>query len=860
MTLADKYIQIRRVIIFVVLFIALTGCGGGGGSSSNPPSEMPVTGKVQLPSGSALQLANMKVVTCLGEAPVAADGSCRAAEPAGGPALAFAADSSSKLVMMGFIDAEKSPRGLVIDAKSTAVALIFQALPAYTLIRDAWPGIIQMLAADKNTATLAQVVSQRLAANPYAILDKDAALLAAISTAVGAIRGSATIAASSVSKSKKSSIQSFDVQVTSKADAPAQMAVEPSGEVSGVRVGPSVDGNGITITNSFRRHLWSYVYRTGWKAKTDAVGDPPHNLNPWVCIVPGSAFSGYIQAVNGYQGTMGTILDFFTGQVAYSPVTTGIIPLPVSPSDAERTYYKVFVVGPSWKSGDLESELPAEYAGSSFGDQLVSTEQKMDALTFFQEIAFPAVLTVFPADAIGKNLGNVKMGALVEDVVKIVSSSYPQMVEQLHSHQYTSALATFFKSFDSSAIRNEVVELMIRSGLLKGGFTMTAAAYLDDLNIYVSMIDKFLAAGDIGIVTAQLLSSSRFLQWNATAVKPFIRIQNNPSSVTVGLDVSLTCYGVDGITGTKEYLWSTPGAHGHLEDSHGNKGVKFTSSDQIVKYVADDNGKDGDQDTVAVTAYLKKNNKTDELGSAEASILITDTKRDVTFIPAAPVVNTKDSIRLDISILPSLPDGTKVEYDWTSTSASGTLTGPAGEIAPFTKPYAVYKAGSVGGSDTVTVTAWRITADNKRILINTGTVKVRVGATRTARLQKVPWQIGGAWYGATGTYLIFKKVPGAKKYNITWHANGAIPPTGWNTGRYDGQVETRFGYTESYTGPAINPADSLQPDELAATIVGLTITISRSDATANDVIYYYNNNKEIEEFFMSWTGDVQAVY
>jgi hypothetical protein len=762
--------------------------------------------------------------------------------------------------MMGFMDAEDSPTGLKLNAKSTAVALIFHALPAYTLPRESWPKVIDILEANKNTDTLAQVVTQRLAVNPHAIADKDTVLLAAISTAVGAIRGSVKAKTSSLSNNNDSSIQSFNVEVASKADAPAQLMVEPSAEISGVRVGPSVDGNGITITNSFRRHLWAYVYRVAWKAKSDAADAPPHVVTPWEKIVPGSAFSGYIQAVNGYQGTMGTLLDFFSGQVAYSPETTDTIPLPVSPSDAERTYYKVFVVGPSWKNGDFESEVPVDYAGSAVANEWASAEQKMDALTFFQEVAFPAVLTVFPADAIGRNLGNAKMGDLVEDVVKIVSSSYPQMVEQLHGHDYKGALVSFLKAFDSGAVRNEVVEAMIRSGLVKGGFTMTAAAYLDDLNVYVAAIDKFLAAGDIGIVSAQLLSSSRFLQWTATAVKPNIRIQNNPSSVTVGLDVSLTCYGVDGITGTKEYRWSTPGAHGHLEDSHGNKGVSFTSSDQIVKYVADDNAKDGDQDTVAVTAYLKKNSTTYELGSAQASILITDTKRDVTFIPASPVVNPKDSIRLDVSILPSLPEGTKVEYDWTSTSAKGTLTGPSGESAPFTKPYARYTAGAAAGSDTVTVSAYRITKDNKRIIINTGTVKVQVGKNRTVSFKKTPWYESGAWHGITGTYLVFKKIPGAKSYRVTWHANGPNPPAGWSSNKYDGQVEAAYPMTYIDIGSPVNIEDALQPDETVATLWGLSLTLGSSFDTADSVLNYYNAYKDHEDFFSVWTGDVEAMY
>ena len=198
------------------------------------------------------------------------------------------------------------------------------------------------------------------------------------------------------------------------------------------------------------------------------------------------------------------------------------------------------------------------------------------------------------------------MGQVIEDLTKIVTSNYPQFTEQLLLHDYKAAMITFFKAFDSALIRSSIVEAMIRSGLVKGGFTMTAAACLDDLNMYVAAIDKFLSAGDLGIVTVQLASCNRFMQWSATAALPFIRIQNNPSTVTAGLDVELTCYGVAGISGTKEYHWKTSGDHGHLEDSRGNSGKDFTSSDQIVRYAADNTAKDGDQDTVSVTASLRK--------------------------------------------------------------------------------------------------------------------------------------------------------------------------------------------------------------------------------------------------------------
>lgn len=778
-------------------------------------SKTPVSGIVQLPEGSSLKPGDLRVVTCIGEAPVQDDGSFRAFESGSSPAIAFAADANGKPVLIGFVNGQTTS---TLNARSTAVALLFQGLAAFTLPRDAWPQALEFLDGDSNTETLAAAVARRLSASPYAIPDNDTELLTALNAAVTAILESS---ASSLSAAKRigNRVQSFDVSVSASAETPAMVIVEPSDEISGVRVGPNAAGNGITITNNFRRHLWAYVYRTGWQSKDDDADAEPRAITPWERIVPGTSVSGYMPAVNGFQGTIGTILDAVSGQVAYSPVTSEAIVLSLSPAEASRTYYKMFVVGPSWKPGDFDDELPAGYAGMAEAGEWKSAEKKMDLLTVFQEFLFPAVLSVFPAEALGKNLNSEQMGLVIEDLMKIITNSYPQFAEQLAVHDYTGAMVTFFKAFDSSLIRSSVVEALIRSGLVKGGITMSAAACLDDLNIYVSAIDKFLSAGDLGIVTAQLASCCRFMEWSATTTKPFIRIQNNPSTVTAGLDVELTCYGTAGIEGTIEYHWSTSGAHGHLEDSHGNAGTDFTSSDQIVLYVADEDAEDGAQDTVAVTAYLKENSEKTELGSATATVFIVESQSDVAITPASPSVSPGGTQRLDVSILPSLPMGTEVEYDWAATSTAGTLRGPKDEKAPFTGAYATYSAGESSGTDTVTVNVWRITGDDQRLPVGSATATVRVTATRTAIYSIEPHldsETGSSIF-SHGTFLIFPTIPGARKYNVTWHDNGVEIPEEWKYDTY-WMYPRRYVYGDasttqycSYDNPCYTTPESMEP-------------------------------------------------
>ena len=385
-----RFIPVLVIAGIVVMMFLVIGC-----------DVVPVTGTVQLPEGSKLALTDLRIVTCVGEAPVKAEGSFRARESGSSPALAFATDSTGKPTLLGFVSGETSGTGSEISAQSTAVALLFQALSAFTLPRDAWPQALTLLTADPSTATLAKVVAARLAANPYAISDNDTELLSALNSAVTAILGS-TIAPALTASRTAACLKSFDVRVTSTAEETALVLVQPTDENSGVRVAPNAAGNGITITNSFRRHLWAYVYRTGWKTKDDDENAAPHDITPWERVVPGTVVSGYIPAVNGFQGTIGTILDAVSGQVAYSPVTSDAIILPVSPADANQTFYKVIVVGPSWKSGGFNDELPTEYSAMSEAGEWRSAELKMNMLTIFQEFLFPALLSVFPAEALGE--------------------------------------------------------------------------------------------------------------------------------------------------------------------------------------------------------------------------------------------------------------------------------------------------------------------------------------------------------------------------------------------------------------------------------------------------------------------------
>jgi hypothetical protein len=858
----------RIMIVFLVLVLLsapLSGCARENTTSQSTATSISVivNGKIELPANSALKPKELKIVTCVSTESVSSDGSYSAKEAGNGPALAFVTNAAGVPILMGFVQSSGSSENKV-NALSTAVALLFQALPAYTLPRDTWPSLIVLLEKHPATIELANTITERFAADNNLLAEPDANMLQAIQNAADQILASAAPSMNSngsIGKVQPKAISdaTFNiVATTSTNNTPAQVTVEPSGEVNGILVTPNANGNGIIITNNLRRHLWAYLYRTGWKSKDDDESEPPRIIDPWEPVIPSGV---YIQAVKGFSSTLGTLVDYVSNRLPYLPIKSDIIILPVAPDDAVRTYYQIIVVGPSWAKGDFDSDLPLEYAGRTAEAAVwKQAEEKMDSLTFYQEFLFPAILTVFPAEAINNVVDSKIAGQIAIEMTKLISGTFPKIIEQISSHDYRGALLTFLKAFDNKMLRDALIEKMLEAGWIKGGVSFTAATFLNHLNVYIATIDKFLKAGDLGLVVAELSSAKRFTAWSATAAKSYIRIQNDPSLVVAGLDVTMTCYGTAGISGVKEYEWKTSGIYGHLEDTHGNSGTFFTSSDQSVRYVADENDQDGDEDFVSVTARLKENGQKKDLGYAEADVVVTDTPRNMTFVPATPSVSPNQSIQLKSSILPSLPAGVKVEVEWTCTNQAGTLTSTDGKNTPFTAENAKYTAGDVNGEDKITATAWRLTLTGKRVRICMSTVSIRVGTTQI---------VTHTHAGMDFVLLIFSQVEGASHYYVTYRTHGydfpEVPDTWpanvrkqWND-YYQGMFANIDGKRQEiqalfpgspYVDPkyAYNPDYPLQPGE------------------AYWIIFQYPSEKmedfakpffhEARDNIMKWTADI----
>lgn len=161
--------------------VVLPGCGGSTSHGSSGPHGrfVSVEGTVTLPSG----LAPDGLLFISGGTESAVKGSLKVRVLEGSPTLVSVLDkASSRVVLLGMIDPAAGP--FSIDATNVAATLLFFAFGGTQLPEDDRKTLWITLLADGATATLAAVVSARLAVNPFALEEGDSDLLAAIQTAI----------------------------------------------------------------------------------------------------------------------------------------------------------------------------------------------------------------------------------------------------------------------------------------------------------------------------------------------------------------------------------------------------------------------------------------------------------------------------------------------------------------------------------------------------------------------------------------------------------------------------------------------------------------------------------------------------
>ena len=601
-------------------------------------------------------------------------------------------------MLMGFVDGS-SATVAEISAKSTATALLFQQLCVYTIMPSAWSDALAVITADPHTDTLAAVIATRLAADSTALEGNDTQIRAALVAAAEAMlpAGMQSSGRTAIATARAAGPQIAARVAVSRSVAAIQ--VTSLATQSGIQVGANPDGDGIVLTNNYRRHIWYWVYVTGYQDKDG--NNHPYDADAWVKVT-----DGYLSATNGLAGALGSAIDALWNNVAYKPVNSAPIDVTFNPTDAKKMYLAVVTAGAGSKSLDL----PAELANNPNAGSWATGKSGMQAVTFVKDFMLPALFTFLPASAVGRMTGR-QLTDFSFDMISLCTQSGFDASTAIASNDWWGALKTVGKGIATDSELRAKLGTLIATKLL----TKYSSAQVADLLTNVAkMLHAALKVADIaylGIdyvaVAKDCAQSDVYNYFTVTASVPPVRIEPSPATVHPAMSVDLTTYkGID-TPGAFSYHYTTEGKQGHLATGT-QTGNDVKTSNSTVTYVCNPDAKTGATETVKVEVERSVTTDTgyrmDTVGSATVTITVTAAK--ITIDPDTVAINAAGTTALTAKMDGAVSTDSRIMYHWTNTGVAGhllpTVTNPTNDYES-SDAMANYVGGITTADDTVSV-------------------------------------------------------------------------------------------------------------------------------------------------------------
>ena len=619
----------RGLAAVAILFLA-NSCGNK--PTGNSPGTVVTSGTVTLPSGAPIALATLTVSTAGGTAAVASNGSFSVSEPSGGgPTTVTLTDSSGNLVMLGHVDTD-NPGFNDISPTSTAEELLFLSTFSFALPPEQWPQVYTMLAAAPETATVAGVISAQIAVNPTAVGAQDAQIAQAVSAATQSL----LTGAPGVSSLHAPKVRPADATAAGATSTQLLSVRVLDDNPPGLAVQASLDDLGIYVSNAYRVHRHYYVFRSGFVPSTGTTTDTPTPLQTWVPVA-----DGFLPAVTGVAGVVNSLIDWWTGSVAWAPTSSGTIALPLDPPDAKENSFTVYVVG-----AGAPTTVPSDLAGQAAALASVNSGlSEVQMLEWFKEVVWPLFTKTVPPGAIGNAFGNPTGLASVATQLTQQLTSFGLNLEPYwlkgDFKTPTSALLDLVASNPQArnAVFNIIYNALIAagpSGLKFSGTGWQVTGWFTKFGnvcAYINVLDKALAGADLGSVFYQISASSQYTEWGVTSTPPTVQLSPQQASVAAKGSATFTTNVGGGLNNLGALVYHYTCGSGQLTGSGGSgdilsdNGHDLYSLSPTVSYTPAAGAQNGDTDavSVSVTIYGATN---EDIGSATSTITISGSSID----------------------------------------------------------------------------------------------------------------------------------------------------------------------------------------------------------------------------------------
>ena len=673
--------------------------------------------------------------TSLGEAPIAG----AAADVMfleGGPQLATVLDPQKNVVLMGWIDPSRGKTAL--SARTTAEVMAYFDVGGWLLSADLRQELVTRLESEPAVDALAAEITTLLAAEPHNLSADPAALDAA-------------------------RLALRDVLLADK-NLTSAIRVQPGNAQSGIMVNQT-GLDTIFLTNSYRRRAVAFV---------DLL-TPSEELFREVSLSPTA----------GATSVFGVLTDLARGTVAWAPVDSDPLQLPLVPEDADRTEYRVTVVGMGAFAG-VEASL-----NQSQLERLNETVVKTVLVDFFIPLLANVILPL-NGDAIDDYLSVANGNSVVSTFASTVGNTAPGVWEKSAQGDLSGAMADLWNAFASDGtVRLAAFDMILQLFLRNASADDRAAFQSQAQNVanILGRVDMVLTAVDSSVQVAHLAASSRAVQFDVTVNRSQVNLTPERTEVTYGETATFTA-SVPSATGDNApgltYEWSIPGTFGVLSDSAGHSGTSFESSRSVVTYRP--NAPATGEETLSVKAYEIVGQERRFIGEATALVRVRQARVEIT--PRRTALGRGD-VEIFHAIVPEELGAAadSLTYIWTTSGQYGGFRSGVNnfETDEDVQPWLVTTFEE--GTDTVTVEAFG-DVEGQRISLGSATAEILVEQGRKSII------FGSAEYrtepasdaATTGrscisSHMIIPKRDGATNYRI--YAYGFNDPLFFGTSTTD---------------------------------------------------------------------------
>lgn len=548
--------------------------------------------QIVLPNGTDADLEGAQMLSLGVSFPVAADGKSKTIQTPGSGQLAYLFDKNGQLILAGYIsEAQKN-----ISPSTTADFLLYLSTGLWLSEDDLATTFFGNIGSYEEVKTWHKEFEKLWKTNP-SLLSGDS-YIAPLNVAIAKL----------LPKSIELDIRSRVAENARVSD----ISIDESDIKSGIQIFEEDLGK-IAVSNYYRRRSHAFFYKMSSKMTDGKVVEHLSNIGKGTS----SEVDFPVSPTTGFTTATGIIGGAIDGNIANAGVvTTEPVSLTLADSEDEKTY-KVRVVG----AGGVNHAI-------QLTDQEQIKQLRLSMETFVIDFFLPMGMQMVgwkgKLNSAGFDVGDGPLVALVDKMEVIINAS-PATYDHIKKGKYKDALKAFGEYLVFEGGGNKHFE-DVMTGLINVAKYIASKQNVDIQGVsekldtkaitkfgeILKIVNTVVAGQDLALVSFGISMSRNIEEWTVHARSA--KVSLIPAEATVSSrghkEIKAEIKNLDEEGDNFPYFkWSTSGKFGYIQDTKGNKGKNFESSDTAVTYYSETNANDLPEENnfeyIYVEAYYK---------------------------------------------------------------------------------------------------------------------------------------------------------------------------------------------------------------------------------------------------------------